>query len=157
MGMMNKKSFVGWKPGQKVKPVLITCEQHGVEGVCKCPVKQEYAKETDINHVMRNYPGNIGLPIVQPQGVFADVSKVEGMAEILRQGDSAREAFQALPPAVRARFSNDAYSFLEFLGDEKNYDEAVSLGLIVKKEVPKEPTPQKVVIVKDETTSTPKA
>lgn len=141
MGMMNKKSYVGWKPGQKVKPVLVTCENHGVEGVCKCPVKQEFRKDSDINHVMRNYPGNSPLPRVEPQGVFADVSGVGSMAEVLRQGDAAREAFMKLPAKVRARFDNDAYAFLEFLGDDKNYDEAVTLGLIEKKEEPKAPTP----------------
>lgn len=159
MGMMNRKSFVGWKRGDAVKPVLVTCEQHGVEGVCKCPVKQEYAKDADINHVMRNYPGNVVLPVVQPQGVFADVSGVVGFAETLRIGDQAREAFMGLAAKVRSRFDNDAYKFLEFLADEKNYDEAVSLGLVEKKEPVKAPLPDEKSAAPGEAKpeSTPKA
>lgn len=136
MGMMNRKSFSGWKPGQKVKPLLVTCEAHGVVGKCECPVKQEFAKDLDINVIMRRYPGGVPLPPAEHQGVFADVSQVDGLAEMLRRGDAARDAFMQLPAKVRSRFDNDPYLFLEFLGNDKNYDEAVSLGLVVKKEPP---------------------
>lgn len=143
MGMMNRKAFSDWKPGQKVKPVLVSCEQHGVEGVCKCPVKQEYSKEADINHIMKRYPGGVPYPSPDAVGTFMDVSEIGSLSDMMRRGDAARDAFNELPAKVRARFGNDAYAFLEFLGDRNNYDEAVKLGLVVPKELPApSPTPE---------------
>lgn len=141
MGMLNRSEFKSWKPGQKVKPVLVTCDAHGVEGVCKCPAKQEFAKETDINNIMKRYPGGVPLPSPENRGVFMDVSEIGDLSSVMRRGDAARDAFSELPAKVRARFDNDIYTFLDFLGNDNNYDEAVSLGLIDKKEPVLAPAP----------------
>lgn len=135
MGMMNRAEFATWQPGQKVKPVLVSCPDHGNPEVCQCPVKQEYRKETDVNELMKRYPGGIPLP-VPAQAVFADVSEIGTLADVMRRGDAARDAFLQLPAKVRSEFGNDPYTFLQFLTDDKNYDKAVELGLIEKKPAP---------------------
>jgi len=42
----------------------------------------------------------------------------------------------ALPSDVRKRFSNDPAELIDFLADKKNDEEAIKLGLKIKKNVP---------------------
>ena len=46
---------------------------------------------------------------------------------------AAEEAFAAMPADVRDRFQNDPGRFLEFANDASNYDEAVKMGLAIKR------------------------
>ena len=46
---------------------------------------------------------------------------------------AAEEAFNAMPAEVRDRFQNDPGRFLEFANDASNYDEAVKMGLAIKR------------------------
>jgi hypothetical protein len=48
----------------------------------------------------------------------------------------AQEEFMRVPGEIRARFNNDPQQFMEFLEDDRNVDEAVKLGLAVRKAVP---------------------
>ena len=45
----------------------------------------------------------------------------------------AAEAFAAMPADVRDRFQNDPGRFLEFANDASNYDEALKMGLAIKR------------------------
>lgn len=133
MGMMNCKELKGmnYKPGMRLKPVH-------VGGISL--TKQEFAQESDINQIMKRFPGfNLGSP-VEVQGVFADATGYGSFGDTLRRVDEAREAFMLLSPSVRGRFDNDPVQLIEFLQDEKNRDEAIKLGLVPKKEEPVIPT-----------------
>ena len=46
---------------------------------------------------------------------------------------TAEEAFNAMPAEVRDRFQNDPGRFLEFANDASNYDEALKMGLAIKR------------------------
>ena len=46
---------------------------------------------------------------------------------------AAEEAFNAMPADVRDRFQNDPGRFLEFANDASNYDEALKMGLDIKR------------------------
>ena len=46
---------------------------------------------------------------------------------------AAEEAFNAMPAEVRDRFQNDPGRFLEFANDASNYDEALKMGLAIKR------------------------
>lgn len=72
---------------------------------------------------------------------FGDATKATSFMEATLLVQEASNAFVSLPSAVRERFKNDPGKLLEFLGDEKNYDEALSLGLVEKKEFSPVPTP----------------
>lgn len=139
MGMMNRAEFreikdedgkvvkKAWKPGDRVKPVTSTGPSSA---------KQEFANECDINHIMRRYPVGVPLPVADLQPVFTDVSEVGSFADQLRRVDAARVAFSQLDPKIRFRFQNDPNELIEFLQDAKNLDEAVFLGLVVKRDIP---------------------
>lgn len=132
MGMMNRKDFSGWKPGQKIKPVLVTGP-----GL----TKQEFVGETDINAIMKRYNATGVLPVdmagVQP--VFADVSNIGDFASVMQKMTSAQEAFNSLDPHLRARFGNSPADLVEFIQDDRNRDEAVRLGLVPALAPKKEP------------------
>jgi len=92
--------------------------------------QQQFAAECDINNIMKHYleTGTINYRNPNP-GVFADFSQIGDLRESLEQIRAAEETFNLLPAQVRARFSNGPMQFVDFCGDPKNLDEAVSLGL----------------------------
>ena len=44
--------------------------------------------------------------------------------------EQAQQGFEQLPSAVRARFKNDPMELVAFVGDNRNAEEAVKLGLL---------------------------
>lgn len=92
--------------------------------------KQEFKNECDINRIMAKYL-RTGVP---PPGVgigrYGDFSSVGDFREAQECLVRAQGQFAALPAKVREKFRNDPGEFLKFVHDEKNYDEALSLGLL---------------------------
>lgn len=99
--------------------------------------KQMFRDGTRIDNVLKRY-GTAGVDSAMAPWLFA-----QGMASApfgVDQGrdyhsqlsavTSVRQYFEALPSKVRARFGNDPAQMLEFLGDEKNREEAEKLGLV---------------------------
>lgn len=102
-------------------------------------VREEYAFEADINNVLKRYattgwlvdpnsPRNDRVP------TYDDWSKSPSFQDSLDIVIKAQEKFDALPVQIRQRFNYDPQALLNFLSDEKNYDEAVALRLISPKE-----------------------
>lgn len=118
------------KDGARYRPTTVC-------GVSK--TKQEFRKECDINFIVKRYNATGQLPVdmAKVQPVFADVSRMGSFAEALNQVRAAEEAFMMLPPELRTKFDNDPAALVSFIQDDKNYNEAVSLGLVAK---PTEPT-----------------
>lgn len=91
---------------------------------------QEFKDEVDINTIAKRYGLTGELPENVPMvfhGDFTDVVDFRGAHDLIVR---ARESFDALPAHVRSRFDNDAAKFVDFTSDAKNFDEAVSLGLV---------------------------
>lgn len=91
---------------------------------------QSAKDECDINLIIDRANKGIMPAVNQSQPRFADVSDVGDYQHALNVVMEADEAFMSLPSAVRDRFGNDPAQLLEFLGDDRNRDEAVKLGLI---------------------------
>lgn len=96
--------------------------------------RQEFAAECDINNIMKKYESTGQfMHLTSKQGMYADFSEIsdyQTMLETVRYADSA---FAALPAEVRKRFGNNPGNLIDFLKDEKNYDEGVSLGILQKR------------------------
>lgn len=103
------------------------------------------AAEADINYIIRKYETTGSL--VDPLSV--DTSRVPAFADVSSRAASdyqsalnkvirARQLFDDLPASVRRRFGDDPKEMLRFIGDEKNREEAIQLGLIV----PPAPAPE---------------
>jgi len=119
-----------------------------IEGVSK--TDPSYAKAADINVMVARF-NKTGIPPhdVRHGGRFVDVSEIKTLSEMYELSNLALEAFQSLPARVRKLMNNDPSKLEDFISDEKNYDLCVEHGLIIEKKAPKEPEPQKVVIVED--------
>ena len=102
---------------------------------CALPIFERFGLSGEL-------PENLQMP------VFADfreeVSDYHSAMNVLAK---ARDEFMTLPANLRARFENDPQRLMEFLGDDKNRDEAVSLGLV--RPAPVSPGPLEVRVVPD--------
>lgn len=93
---------------------------------------QQFKEECDINTIVRRFgltgelPDNFRPPMI---GDFTEVMDFQSALNAVRR---AEEAFMEMPADLRARFSNDPQKLIEFLGDDKNRDEADKLGLLQK-------------------------
>lgn len=93
--------------------------------------QQNFREETDINNIMSKF-AKTGLVdhVNKVQGSYGDFSTVQDYQLHLDQVMAANDAFMALPSKIRARFDNDPSHLLAFVGDPRNRDEAIALGLI---------------------------
>lgn len=98
--------------------------------------QQAYKDEVDVNRIMRKYRSTQDASIFKRagEGQYGDFSGVVDFQTAHQKIIDTRAAFMQLDSRVRARFENDPGALLNFLNDERNRDEAISLGLIPKKE-----------------------
>lgn len=112
-----------------------------VQKICTDPsrTKQSFVDECDINKIVAR-ASQTGFIAHANKRVphYGDYSNVVDFQTAIERVRIAEDQFNALPAKIRSRFKNDPAEFLAFVGDEKNKDEAIELGLFSKPE-PKEP------------------
>lgn len=92
--------------------------------------KQSFKDECDINTIMGRFARTGSLEhLAKRTPTYGDVQDIDfqGAMDIVA---SAREMFADLPSKLRDRFGNDPGKMLEFVQDEQNRAEALSLGLL---------------------------
>lgn len=116
-------------------------------------VQRSFAKDADINELVRRFGllGRVPEPVLDP-AYYGDVEDIPDLRTALDRVRDAQERFMALPSKVRARFQNDPAKLSAFVSDEENFDEAVKLGLVKRRE-PAPVTPAPVPV--NETSSAP--
>lgn len=112
-------------------------EETGLE--CKDPslAQQHQKEEADINTIVRRFglTGELPENIRMPQ--YGDFLGITDYQSALNAVQAANESFAELTAEVRAHFNNDPEQFVSFCLDERNYDEAVKLGLVPAKDIQK--------------------
>ena len=110
------------RPSNSFSPRRVSQSFDGVESL----TVQSDMPMTSIRTLLKrgSVPEN---PDEMTYGDFTDVVDYE---TALQRVITAQESFDALPARVRDRFENDPANLIEFLNDESNRDEALSLGLI---------------------------
>lgn len=101
--------------------------------------EQEHAEEADINYIAERFMRTGQMPQVLNLPTAGDFEGIFDFQTAMNTIAQAREEFMSLPAKVRTRFSNDPAQLLEFVNNKDNYDEAVKLGFIPKKEKPADP------------------
>lgn len=76
-------------------------------------VQQQYADEVDINTIVRRFGISRQMPSGAAGGVYGDFTGVVDFESAVRAVRRAQDGFMALPPDVRARFSNDPGEYLD--------------------------------------------
>lgn len=102
--------------------------------------QQQFKEETDINTIVERFEKSGEMPPMATfpeQEEFMETFDFQTAQNVIVQ---ARESFMTLPAKARARFDNDPQKFMMFINDQENADEAIKLGLAIKRpEPPKEP------------------
>lgn len=106
--------------------------------------KQADAAACDINNILARYrKTGVVEHLNRFGGDYGDYSSAQDYHTSLNQVLAAREVFDSLPSQLRRRFGNDPALFLDFVGNEANRDEMMSLGLLkaapAAPEAPSEP------------------
>lgn len=107
----------------------------------KSMTSQAPSEEVDINKIVTRMLKTGFIPVANDQPFYGDVSDLGGLAESYIKIQEAEELFMQYPADVRERFENDPVKFVSFLGDEKNYDEALRLKLVNPRPTPPVPEP----------------
>ncbi|AXH75659.1 MAG: internal scaffolding protein [Microviridae sp.] len=96
-----------------------------------------FRDQCDINRIVARYRNsNVPLPAVPPHYQYIDALQVPDFAAVQQTVVDARRAFDALDARIRARFAHDPAQLIAFVADERNYDEALVLGLVKPRPVP---------------------
>lgn len=114
----------------------------------KTKTQQQFAESCDVNKLMKKYKNINAIPLEHfknhGRGVYGDFSNIGDYHSAFTAVANAQEAFMKLDANVRARFRNDPQELLNFVNDDRNYDEAIKLGIIPKKELATDPNLKKV-------------
>ena len=90
---------------------------------------QSAKQDTDINVIVKRF-GLTNLPKPNVEPFYGDFSQVEDYRSAIERVRAAEEAFMTLPSATRKRFQNSPVELMEFIADDRNYEEARKLGLL---------------------------
>lgn len=128
--MVDKSQVFGIHPVTGLQCVLGTMNMEPTK------TQQQYKDECDINNIVKKYDDTGHITHIRKNGVgvFGDFSQLQDYQGMLDTVIAAQDSFMLLPAEVRTRFRNDPGYLIDFLNDEKNYDEALALGLVNKRE-----------------------
>jgi len=113
--------------------------------------KQQFAEEVDINTIVKRFGVTGVLPAGRKPPTFGDFTGIGTFHEAMNMLAHAETEFMKLPSTVRAKFQNDPGQLLDFLQDDRNYEEAFKLGLVNERPKPPPKTPDaKPEAAKDE-------
>lgn len=92
--------------------------------------KQAFAKETDINHILRQAEKGLLVTHVNAhQGQYGDFTTAPDYHSALNQIKDAQDMFSSIPADIRAQFHNDPAEFLDFAQNPENLAEMRDMGL----------------------------
>lgn len=108
---------------------------------CKDPslTNQSEAADADINTIVKRF-GVSGVLAQRADALLeVDFGEVFDFQSAQNAVIAAQRQFAGLPAKIRERFDHDPAKFIAFFEDEKNIDEAIALGLVIKREKPQDP------------------
>lgn len=101
---------------------------------CKRRTMQSFAKECDVNNIMKRFKqtGFLVDPLLQAsrKPYFGDFSSGVDYMSMKNEVVRANGKFNLLPAEVRSKFQNDVSKLLDFVVKPENKDEAIKLGLL---------------------------
>ena len=105
--------------------------------------QQQFKDESDPNVIMAQFARNGQIDpshLELRNGVFGDATQTpESYHAAMNLLVDAQDAFMTLNAKIRARFDNDPSKLMAFLSDDRNFEEACTLGILSRVETPSEP------------------
>lgn len=110
--------------------MALVSEETGL--ACNDPslAQQHMKDECDINVIVERFGVTGQLPQAPLSPQYGDYSGVTDYHSALNAINATMDDFMALPAKLRVRFDHDPVKLLEFIENEANRSEAISLGLI---------------------------
>lgn len=125
----------------------LVSDETGLECLDESLALQSEAEATDINYLVKQFGVTGALPILDRELTYIDFDEIFDYMSAQNALIAADRAFYDLPADVRTRFGNNPAEFVLFCSDEANLEEAVKLGLAIKRPVVEEAKPVKVEVV----------
>lgn len=120
--------------------------------------QQHLQDECDVNSILAKYAKTGQISHVRnSSGTYADFSKMGTFKQNLDMVNEAMAEFMDLPAQLRAHFQNDPQQLIDFVSNDKNYDEAQKLGLIPASQIKEPKNDDKTTKTPAPTLETPKA
>lgn len=92
--------------------------------------RQEFAKESDINNILKQYNKTGMLShLTKHRGDYTELSQID-YHTALNQLNDAKESFDSLPSELRKKFEFNPANFIAFVSDPENKDEIAKMGLL---------------------------
>lgn len=102
--------------------------------------QQQFRDQVNVNSIMAKYKKTGLIDHVRDNpGTYSDMTQIGSYQDALQKVINAQQTFETLPSNLRQKFGHDPQQLITFLSDDKNYDEAVQLGLVIQKEQPQTP------------------
>lgn len=95
--------------------------------------QQQFKDDCNVNVIMARYmKTGVIEHVTRARARFGDFGDLaEGVFELDKVA-KAQQAFEMLPATLRNRFDNSIQGFFGFIGDPKNFDECVRMGIYDK-------------------------
>jgi len=118
-------------PITKLRSAYIKHDRVQLHPVGASRTKQSFREETEINNIVAQYRATGLIEHVNKHGPkYGEMPSHDDFKEAMDVVTSSRSMFNELPAGMRNRFGNDPAQFLDFVGDDKNRDEMIEMGLI---------------------------
>ena len=100
----------------------------------KSLTNQSDAKHADVNYIVRKAVKSGFLETMDARkSVYGDFSSGEDFLDAQNRIARFTAMFENFPAHIKTRCKNNPAEFIDFLGKEENFDEAVELGILPKK------------------------
>lgn len=96
-------------------------------------VQQQFKDDCDIHTIIDRFTRGLPYRVNSQTPVYGDFSDVQDFKEAQNLIARTTEFFETLPADLRARFGNSPASFLDFVNNPANEDEAIRLGILQKR------------------------
>lgn len=104
---------------------------HRHDGVTRTQV--HFQDGCNINNILKKYKKTGVIEHVnRARAMYGDFSEYKDVAQNLDKTAKAVQLFESLPAELRNEFKNSIPGFFEFVGDAKNFDRCVELGIFDK-------------------------
>lgn len=98
--------------------------------------QQQFKEQCDVNNIMAKYKKTGSITHIRnaQEGVYMDLTEIPDLLTARLQLQQAETAFLSIPATIRNKFENDPVKLISFLSNPQNHQEAISLGLMVKRD-----------------------
>lgn len=124
-------------------------DETGLDCGPETKTQQQFKDEVDINTIVERFNVTGEMPEMQNFPTEQDFEEAFDFQTSMNVIVAARESFMEMPAKTRARFNNDPQKFMEFIHDGENADEAIKMGLAIKRPEPEKKPEEKPPEIKE--------